>query len=667
MKNLKISVQLISLVLVASLLPLVINFFISSNLSKDALINKNLEQLKSLRTLKAKQVKSYFENRKNDLESFASSWGLIYAAEQINGYKNDSVADNEQRLNLGAGFEGVYNNFSGLFDAYAKRYVYDDVYFINNAGYVLFSLKRGEDLGLNLQNDNSALAKSFSRSKGQERTIFTDYSLYQHDGSRAFSFMITPVKNHSSDLIGFVATKISTKVLNSITAERTGIGKTGESYIVGVDKKLRSKTYNKASNAILKTTIQTEAINAALNKMPNNQQSINYDNKKVLSSYGTIDVLGVTWVLLSEIQMQEIEEGISPLIQTQLLVGSVLVVLVGLFAFIFAKVLSKPLESISERILVIDKEKNLQEKVDVAGSLELQTIRNSFNALLEGFKEALNNVKSSGEQTHAISQDLTKNSSSILTRATQEEEIVARTITSSNDVKAIVEHSTSSFALTKERTEHSFTSLKEIQSSITDLVQTVGESAQKEQQMSEQLQTLSENANQIKDVLGIISEIAEQTNLLALNAAIEAARAGQHGRGFAVVADEVRVLADKTQQALAKINTTVGVIVQEINDNSGQMSENAKVITQLQSASFAIEEKMQKLYADMHETSSTMEDAENNLATIDKNTQAVIKEVGLVDSIAKENKESVQTMVTQIQELEKMTNTINVLLSTFKT
>ncbi|WP_324713446.1 methyl-accepting chemotaxis protein TlpB [Helicobacter pylori] len=141
--------------------------------------------------------------------------------------------------------------------------------------------------------------------------------------------------------------------------------------------------------------------------------------------------------------------------------------------------------------------------------------------------------------------------------------------------------------------------VKESKDAIGDLFSQITESAHTEEELSSQVEQLSRNADDVKSILDIINDIADQTNLLALNAAIEAARAGEHGRGFAVVADEVRNLAGRTQKSLAEINSTIMVIVQEINAVSSQMNLNSQKMEHLSDMSKSVQETYEKMSSNL--------------------------------------------------------------------
>lgn len=72
-----------------------------------------------------------------------------------------------------------------------------------------------------------------------------------------------------------------------------------------------------------------------------------------------------------------------------------------------------------------------------------------------------------------------------------------------------------------------------------------------------QMNTLSEEARDIDDILQTIASVAKQTHLLSINASIEAAQAGKYGAGFNVIAEEVRTLASQTKDASEAIEEKV--------------------------------------------------------------------------------------------------------------
>jgi methyl-accepting chemotaxis protein len=108
------------------------------------------------------------------------------------------------------------------------------------------------------------------------------------------------------------------------------------------------------------------------------------------------------------------------------------------------------------------------------------------------------------------------------------------------------------------------------------------------QETDERIAKLSRAAQQIGDVVKLITAIAEQTNLLALNATIEAARAGDAGRGFAVVAAEVKSLANQTAKATEEISNHISGMQDATQESVAAIKQIGATIGQISSIASSI-------------------------------------------------------------------------------
>jgi methyl-accepting chemotaxis protein len=137
-------------------------------------------------------------------------------------------------------------------------------------------------------------------------------------------------------------------------------------------------------------------------------------------------------------------------------------------------------------------------------------------------------------------------------------------------------------------TEQLSMSVVEIQRQAGESSRIADDAVKQAEQTDARIGKLSRAAQDIGDVVKLITAIAEQTNLLALNATIEAARAGEAGRGFAVVASEVKSLASQTAKATEEISSHICgmqsatsesvAAIKEIGSTIGRISEIAATI-----------------------------------------------------------------------------------------
>lgn len=120
---------------------------------------------------------------------------------------------------------------------------------------------------------------------------------------------------------------------------------------------------------------------------------------------------------------------------------------------------------------------------------------------------------------------------------------------------------------------------------------------------------LQNKAQDITNIVSIVSGISEQTNLLALNASIEAARAGEHGRGFSVVAESIRKLAEQSKDAVLEINSNLEQFVAEIKVLVGNIDVQYDVLAKetdslgvVRNISFEANQSVQSVANSMIET-----------------------------------------------------------------
>jgi methyl-accepting chemotaxis protein len=109
-------------------------------------------------------------------------------------------------------------------------------------------------------------------------------------------------------------------------------------------------------------------------------------------------------------------------------------------------------------------------------------------------------------------------------------------------------------------------SISQIERQVAEASRIVDSTTLSAKVVSTSVEILSAKADDIDNIVGLISTIASHTNLLALNASIEAARYGAAGSGFIVVAQEVKALATQTSRATENIQRQIEAIRSSSSD-----------------------------------------------------------------------------------------------------
>jgi len=377
------------------------------------------------------------------------------------------------------------------------------------------------------------------------------------------------------------------------------------------------------------------------------------------------DVLGVMDLVLSlDSNDAEIEHANTILSVSLLIIGVLYIVSALLF---FRKEVFTPLQNLHDRIAdLVAGEKDLTQRLAAKGAEEFATTAKEVNNFIAMVQDTVNDVKSISEQNVHIASKIEQESQEIKAATKIERSRVDETLQTTTVVEETLAMMVGITQETQERVVAANDELLKAKNSLNVLSGEVTLFAQSENDLSAQLQTLRNDADQIKNVLDVIKEIAEQTNLLALNAAIEAARAGEHGRGFAVVADEVRKLAERTQKSLAEIDVNISTIVQSINDVSDNMIQNANKIEELVDAANDVEKAIEITEQVMEASNHAAKESAQKNQQVSDDIAKMVQQINYIKEIAKSNENSVDTIQGELHQLVDVAKELQAKLDEFK-
>ncbi|MFA5906414.1 MAG: methyl-accepting chemotaxis protein [Desulfobacula sp.] len=673
-KNISLGKKLGGSFLAVAIIPMLIFSFIAVNSSSKALSTQAFEKLESIQKLKKTVIETYFNDTFLKMKIFADSGDVKRLFDRLVQYHNDMntlptgnydvTTDEYKKIWEETGVK-IYN-------FYKASGVYDVFIICTKHGHVMYTAAKESDIGENIAHGrykDSGLGQLWAKIVKTGMPSVVDMAPYAPSNGAPAMFAGYPINDTKGSMIGIIAFQLSLEQINSVMTTRYGMGKTGESYLVGPDKLMRSDSYLDPENHSVtasfanpdKGRVDTEASKNALSGRDGEKITTDYNGNSVLSSFSSLKIKDLTWAIITEIDEAEALGSIKILTIKMGVIALMAVAGIISVSFLISRSISSPIiqgvkmaEKMAKgdltQLLDIDQEDEIGVLANALNNMS-QNLRNMFGHIISGTQT----LTSSSTELSVISEQMFTNSEQTSEKANNVSAAAEEMSTSMNSVAAATEQTTMNIQMIVSAAEEMTSTINEIAGNTAKGSETTRKAVETAKQVSGKVRKLGVAANEINKVTETIADISAQTNLLALNATIEAARAGEFGKGFAVVAGEIKALALQTAKESVDAIHSIVEIINEIDS----------IMTTVASA---IEEQS----ATTQEISNNVSQAATGLGEVNENVNQtsavsgeVTKDIAEVSQATKEMNDGSHQVRTSAAELSKLAEQLNEMVGQF--
>lgn len=250
---------------------------------------------------------------------------------------------------------------------------------------------------------------------------------------------------------------------------------------------------------------------------------------------------------------------------------------------------------------------DLSVSIEVGGDEEVAQLLRALRQMNINLVAIIGDVRSSVESINTATREIAAGNQDLSLRTEAQAASLERTAASIEQLAAMVRQTASNAQQTSTLVAEACTVASEGGAVVTQVGVTLAD--------------ISQSAQKIFDIIGLIDGIAFQTNILALNAAVEAARAGEQGRSFAVVATEVRQLAQRATAAAGEIKQLISASVEKIAHGDQLGRKAGATMTGVVASVQGVAEIVSDIARDNLQQSSGVDQINRTVLEIDAGTQ----------------------------------------------